>query len=200
MPTGRDARRPRCCTRWSAPISRHGWPARPPLSLERLGRLNETTLVYSLRRPTVDGRNELLLPPEQLLDLLSQLVTPPRLHKHRFCGVLAPNAALRAAVTSSAGPAGARLQLLEQARQGMGPATEAGEAGPKPDFRRKLARCWALLLVRTERRGMGGCFSCPPIRARQPYAASGPSRRAQGARTIEIMIPVLIFLVNMSNQ
>lgn len=71
--------------------------ARPPISQERLGRINETTLVYNLRRPTVDGRGELLLTPEELLDLLSQLVTPPRLHKHRFCGVLAPNAAMRAA-------------------------------------------------------------------------------------------------------
>ncbi len=63
----------------------------------------------SLRRPTADGRTELLLTPVELLDLLAQLVTPPRLHKHRYCGVLAPNAALREAVTVSAGPAGATL-------------------------------------------------------------------------------------------
>jgi hypothetical protein len=116
-------------------------------------------LVYSLRRPTVDGRNELLLTPEELLDLLSQLVTPPRLHKHRFCGVLAPNAALREAVTSSAGPAGATLQLLEKAREQMGlpaPSAEPTEAEPKPDFRRKLARCWALLLARI--------YECLPLR------------------------------------
>jgi len=52
---------------------------------------------YNLRRPTVDGRTELLLTPVALLDNLAQLVTPPRLHKHRYCGVLAPNAALREA-------------------------------------------------------------------------------------------------------
>ena len=130
--------------------------ARPPINQERLGRLNADTLVYSLRRPTVDGRGELLLTPEELLDLLSQLVTPPRLHKHRFCGVLAPTAALREAVTSSAGPAGATLQLLEQARQAMGLAAETGEAEPKPDFRRKLARSWALLLARI--------YECLPLR------------------------------------
>jgi len=95
--------------------------ARPSLSQERLGRLNDTTLVYSLRRPTVDGRNELLLTPEELLDLLSQLVTPPRLHKHRFCGVLAPNAALRAAVTSSAGLAGTLLGAASGAHLRMPP-------------------------------------------------------------------------------
>jgi hypothetical protein len=76
--------------------------ARPPLSQERLGRLNDKTLVYNLRRQTVDGRTELLLTPMELLDNLAQLATPPRLHKHRYCGVLAPNARLRDAVTSSA--------------------------------------------------------------------------------------------------
>ena len=134
--------------------------ARPPLSQERLGRLNEQTLVYSLRRPTADGRTELLLTPIELLDLLAQLVTPPRLHKHRYCGVLAPNAALREAVTASAGPAGATLQLLEQARAGMGlPAAKPAEPDPPSplsNLRRAAARCWALLLVRI--------YECLPLR------------------------------------
>ena len=34
--------------------------ARPPLSQERLGRLNDETLVYSLRNPTIDGLTELM--------------------------------------------------------------------------------------------------------------------------------------------
>ncbi len=37
--------------------------ARPPLSQERFGRLNDETLVYSLRKPTHDGRTELILTP-----------------------------------------------------------------------------------------------------------------------------------------
>jgi hypothetical protein len=140
--------------------------ARPPLSQERLGRLNDQTLVYSLRRPTADGRTELLLTPIELLDLLSQLVTPPRLHKHRYCGVLAPNAALRAAVTASAGPAVATLQLLEEARAKMGlqsaqepPApspAEPDQPTPLTSLRRAAARCWALLLVRI--------YECLPLR------------------------------------
>ena len=77
--------------------------ARPPLAQERLGRLNDDQLVYRLRKPTLDGRTELILTPLELLDRLAHLVTPPRIHKHRYCGVLAPNAALRAAVTASAG-------------------------------------------------------------------------------------------------
>ncbi len=133
--------------------------ARPPLSLERLGRLDDDHLVYRLRKPTVDGRTELILTPLQLLDRLAYLVTPPRVHKHRYCGVLAPNARLRKAVTASAGPAGAVLQVLEEARRKMGlDEPEAEDDGPRPlssdeSERRSLpgkiaARCWALLLAR----------------------------------------------------
>ena len=57
--------------------------ARPPLSQERLGRLNQEQLVYHLRKPTADGRTELVLSPLELLDHLAQFVTPPRVHKHR---------------------------------------------------------------------------------------------------------------------
>ncbi len=123
--------------------------ARPPLSQERLGRLNDETLVYSLRKPTLDGRTELILTPLELLDRLAHLVTPPRIHKHRYCGVLAPNAKLRRAVIESAGPAGATLQLLEDAREKMGlPQDEATDDKPQSAVRQAAARCWALLLVR----------------------------------------------------
>ncbi len=50
--------------------------ARPPLSQERLGRVDDETLVYSLRKPTLDGRTELYLTPLELLDRLSNLITP----------------------------------------------------------------------------------------------------------------------------
>jgi len=87
-------------------------------------------------------------------------VTSPRLHKHRYCGVLAPNAALREAVTASAGPAGATLRLLEQARASMGltPArpTEPDAPSPLMNLRRAAARCWALPLVRI--------YECLPLR------------------------------------
>ena len=73
-------------------------------------RLNDETLAYSLRKPTLDSRTELVPTPLELLDRLAHLVTPPRIHKHRCLGVLAPNAKLRQAVTESAGPA-ARADL-----------------------------------------------------------------------------------------
>ena len=84
-----------------------------------------------------------------MLDRLAHLVTPPRIHKHRYCGVLAPNAKLRRAVIESAGPAGATLQLLEDAREKMGLAgEEATDDKPQSAARQVAARCWALLLVR----------------------------------------------------
>ena len=62
-------------------------------------------LVYRLPKPAPDGRTELLLSPLQLLERLARLVPPPRVHRHRYHGVLARGtrrrwvAKLRAAVT-----------------------------------------------------------------------------------------------------
>jgi len=142
--------------------------ARPPLSQERLGRLDDQTLVYNLRKPTLDGRTELILTPLQLLDRLVHLVTPPRIHKHRYCGVLAPNANLRKAVTESAGPAGATLQLLQQARDKMGlqdtdrsdgDSEQSDDDKPPGPLRRAAARCWAMLLARI--------YECFPLTCRR---------------------------------
>ena len=131
--------------------------ARPPISQERLGRVNDELLVYQLRKPTLDGRTELYLTPLELLDRLSRLITPPRIHKHRDCGVLAPNARLRLAVIQTAGPAGATLQLLKEASCQMGlPDPSVTASDPEHPLRRAAARCWALLLARL--------FECLPLR------------------------------------
>ncbi len=129
--------------------------ARPPLSQERLSRLNDETLVYALRKPTPGGHMELILTPLELLDRLSKLVSPPRIHKHRYCGVLVPNAGLRRAVTETAGPAGATLQLLEEARHKMGLRAGPNDVGGPSDddepgdrMRRAATRCWVMLLAR----------------------------------------------------
>jgi len=96
-----------------------------------------------------------------ILERLSKLVTPPRVHKHRYCGVLAPNAKLRAAVIESAGPGGATLQLLENARRQMGLDDTPDPDADKPTggVRRAAARCWALLLARL--------YECLPLRCPQ---------------------------------
>ena len=129
--------------------------ARPALSQERLGRVNDDMLVYSLKKPTIDGRTELYLTPLDLLDRLAKLVTPPRVHKHRYCGVLAPNAKLRRAVIETAGPAGATLQVLQDAQQKMGLEEGLTEPVSGDRFRKTAARCWAMLLARV--------YECLPL-------------------------------------
>ena len=86
--------------------------ARPPFSMERL-RKEGSKLVYRCAKqrsePTSDKRgakaDELHLTPLELIDRIAALVPPPRTHRHRYFGVLAPNSPLRAAVTALATPA-----------------------------------------------------------------------------------------------
>ena len=65
--------------------------ARPPFALERLEQLGHDQLVYRLPKPQPDGRTELRLSPLELLERLAALIPPPRLHRHRYHEVLAPN-------------------------------------------------------------------------------------------------------------
>ncbi len=127
--------------------------ARAPLASGRLGRLNSDTLVYRLRRPLMDGRTEILLRPLEFLARLVDLLTPPRKHRHRYCGVLAPAARLRKAVIATAGPAGTVLQEMESAREEMGLGDEASR-------RRPASRSWALLLSRIHENRPLQCPHC----------------------------------------
>ncbi len=82
--------------------------ARPPFALERLHALAgvaslaspDARLHYRFPKPTPDGRTEIVLSPLQLLERLVAFVPPPRMHRHRYHGVLAPHAGLRAAVVA----------------------------------------------------------------------------------------------------
>jgi hypothetical protein len=76
--------------------------ARPPFALERLEALNEQRLIYRFPKPRPDGSASLTLAPLELIQRLAALIPRPRAHRHRYHGVLAPNAALRAAVTALA--------------------------------------------------------------------------------------------------
>ncbi len=71
--------------------------ARPPFALERLELLDAERVVYRLPKPQRDGTTALTLTPLELIDHLAALIPPPRRHRHRYHGVLAPNAPLRAA-------------------------------------------------------------------------------------------------------
>ncbi len=88
----------------------------------------------------MDGRTEILLTPLQFLARLVHLLAPPRKHRHRYYGVLAPRARLRPVVTATAGPAGTVLQELAAASKAMG-------LSETPD-KRPASRSWAMLLAR----------------------------------------------------
>jgi hypothetical protein len=76
--------------------------ARPPFSLDRLHERDPEHLLYASAQPGPGGNGLQLLTPLQLLDRLPALVPPPRVHRHRYFGVLAPDSPMRAAVTALA--------------------------------------------------------------------------------------------------
>ena len=90
-------------------------------------------LRYDIPKPRPGGPSALVLTPLELIDKVAALVPPPRVHRHRYYGVLAPNAALRAAVTA--------LALVPVAA----PAAGTPEDAPQRAAARYL---WAMLLAR----------------------------------------------------
>jgi Putative transposase len=80
--------------------------------MERM-RKEGAALVYRCAKqhsePTGDKRgakvDELTLTPLELIERIAALVPPPRTHRHRYFGVLAPNSPLRAAAVAMAAPA-----------------------------------------------------------------------------------------------
>jgi Putative transposase len=94
--------------------------ARPPFATERLRKAGDD-LVYRCAKqhsePSGDWRtdqrgvnkrgsntDEITLTPLELIDRIAALIPPPRTHRHRYYGALAPNSPLRAAVTAMAMP------------------------------------------------------------------------------------------------
>jgi len=113
--------------------------ARPPFALDRLHELDAEHLLDESAKSGPGGTDPLRLTPLQLLDRLAALVPPPRVHRHRYFGVLAPNAPLRAAVTAlapGAPPAAAA------------PPTPSAPTADEPVHRRAARYAWALLLAR----------------------------------------------------
>jgi hypothetical protein len=141
--------------------------ARPPFAMERL-RKEGVALVYRCAKqrsePTSDKRgakaDELTLTPLELIDRIAALVPPPRTHRHRYFGVLAPNAPLRCAVTAlaqgaAAQPATAQAEPAStgEGALGVGNArpTQAEPAQPVPvpvPPKRPAHYLWAVLIAR----------------------------------------------------
>lgn len=110
--------------------------ARPPFALDRLRELDREHLIYDHPKPGPGGSGPQLLTPLELLDRLATLVPPPRIHCHRYFGVLAPNSPLRTAVTALA----------------LAATTSPPAPNPQPAaqaaHRRAARYAWALLLAR----------------------------------------------------
>ncbi|MDX2506345.1 MAG: transposase [Gammaproteobacteria bacterium] len=77
--------------------------ARPPFALERIKQQPDGSLIYQLNKPLANGQTQLKLTSMELIDKLAALVPLPRIHHHRYYGVLASNSPFRASVTAMAG-------------------------------------------------------------------------------------------------
>ena len=129
--------------------------ARPPFSMERL-RKEGAALVYRCAKqhsePTTDKRgakvDELTLTPLELIDRMAALVPPPRTHRHRYFGVLAPNSPLRAAVTALAAVAQPAQTGTGEGVTGMAPDGNAVQTQPEPPKRSPAHYLWAVLIAR----------------------------------------------------
>jgi hypothetical protein len=93
-----------------------------------------------LPKPQRDGTTALTLTPLELIDHLAALIPPPRRHRHRYHGVLAPNSPLRAAaIALGREVADATSSPAEVSSPSRAPASNA----------RSPARyLWAMLLAR----------------------------------------------------
>ncbi|SBT05884.1 hypothetical protein ACCAA_270116 [Candidatus Accumulibacter aalborgensis] len=64
--------------------------ARPVFALERWREIDVAHLVYESVKPGSGGGVSLLLTPLELIERLAALIPPPRRHRHRYYGILAP--------------------------------------------------------------------------------------------------------------
>jgi len=127
--------------------------------MERL-RKEGAALVYRCAKqhsePALDKRgakvDELTLTPLELIDRIAALVPPPRTHRHRYFGVLAPNSPLRAAVTALAAPAQPATAQAEPAEGVSGLAPQGNAVPPTPEpvppKRSPAHYLWAVLIAR----------------------------------------------------
>jgi hypothetical protein len=111
--------------------------ARPPFALERIEVLDEHRLLYHLSKPMHDARTCVHLTPLELIGRIAALVPEPRSHRHRYYGLLAPNARLRSAVTV----------LIDDAEVQSQTAPDGTEQ-PESTSRSPARYLWAMLLAR----------------------------------------------------
>ena len=126
--------------------------ARPAFALERLREIDAEHLVYESIKPGPGDRINLMLTPLELSERLAALIPPPRRHRHRYYGVLAPNASLRGQVTALASvPNGAPAADATESIAAPSRSSEGAEEAPgeaEAILRRAARTTWAVLLAR----------------------------------------------------
>jgi hypothetical protein len=133
--------------------------ARPAFALERLRDVDAEHLIYESVKPGPGGSVSVMLTPLELIARLAALIPPPRRHRHRYYGVLAPNAPLRGHVTALAGvpdgtPVAAATESIAPTAAPSATPSRSSEGteeapGEEEAIHRRAARyAWALLLAR----------------------------------------------------
>jgi hypothetical protein len=136
-------------------------------------------LIYHLSKPQPNGRTDLMLTPLELIQRLAALIPPPRGHRHRYHGVLAPNATLRAAVTALA------REASNNAQEQMGQEKEAPENAVEPLWRSPARYLWAMLLARIYESAPLACPHCNADMRIIAFVTDGDSLRCILARISE---------------
>ena len=126
--------------------------ARPPFALDRLHLVSDRSdqVLYLLPGPDLTGRTALRLSALEFLDRLAKILPPPRIHRHRYHGVFAPNAPLRPLVTAQAQEDNAlAAQDLPLPQTSPAPAPKPQAPAPQaPDTNPFQTSKWATLLAR----------------------------------------------------
>jgi len=139
--------------------------------------VKSTPGTWSMRASSRGGSVSLMLTPLELIERVAALIPPPRRHRHRFYGVLAPNAPLRAAVT-------ARARAVAPTPNAAIPApAAASEVAEEPIYCRAARYAWARLLAPIYEAFPLICPQCGGGRARHPRASGqGDNSAASDAR------------------
>jgi hypothetical protein len=140
---------------------------RPPLSQERIRLHHDGRVRIELKRAWRDGTQAVLLSPMDFISRLCALVPPPRFHRLRYYGVLAPNATARPEVTARPEPE-PKLAEGEQLRivfcrddTELAPAAGAGRSKSRPERVPSGGRhLWAWLLRRVFGVDVETCHRC----------------------------------------
>jgi hypothetical protein len=126
--------------------------ARPPFAADRLEEIDAQRLTYHLPKPGLDGQTQIILSPLERIGRIAALVPPPRQHRHRYYGVLAPHSPLRPAVTALA-------PMLVATKPE--PVAEPVADDPIDTIRRSPARyLWVMLLARIYEAFPLTCSTC----------------------------------------